>query len=403
MRTPADDSLRVLFVTPYLPSAIRVRAFQVIRHLAKAGHRVTVAALQDGSPADSAALRELQAICDAVHVVPHPRLRAAAQAAAALPTPTPLWAAWCHSPQMMRLLRSLASSGNFAVAHVEHLRAAHFAAALGNLPCVFDSVDCITDLQHQVVAQTDRAQPRHWLAREEAAKLRRYEPRVCNSFRQVIVTSRHDAKALASLGVQAPVTVIPNGVAPASPSTELKRFDLIFSGKMSYQANEDAALFLLSEILPQLDRLIPHVPPVTVCIAGAGPGDRLRRAAARWEGRVTLTGWVEDLRPFLAAARIAVCPLRVGVGIQNKALEAMAVGLPVVATPLAARAFDQSDAATGLRIASDAGSFARHCAELLQNDSAAQKAGQVGRQYVQKCHRWETAAASFVELYRKVL
>jgi glycosyltransferase involved in cell wall biosynthesis len=95
--------------------------------------------------------------------------------------------------------------------------------------------------------------------------------------------------------------------------------------------------------------------------------------------------------------------MRIGVGIQNKVLEAMVMGVPVVATSLAVRALDQNAAASGLRIASDAASFAQHCAELLQSDDEARQAGQAGRRYVQNFHRWETAADSFVAQYRKVL
>jgi glycosyltransferase involved in cell wall biosynthesis len=312
---------------------------------------------------------------------------------------------------MMRLLRVLAASGRFDAAHVEHLRAAHFSSAIEDLPCVFDAVDCITDLQRQVVAYTSRTSPQHWLAREEAAKLRRYEPVTYSQFRQVVVTSQHDAKALTALGVRVPIAVIPNGVNLDTGSSgssvqgnnnPAKRFDLIFSGKMSYQANEDAALFLLNQILPRLDDLLPGIRPVSVCIAGAGPGDRLRRAMSRWENRVTITGWTEDIGPFLAASRVAVCPMRIGVGIQNKVLEAMAMGLPVVATPLAARAFDRSTSASILRIGSDAADLARHCAEVLTNDDDALRLGQAGREYVGAFHRWENAAELFVAQYRSV-
>ncbi|MBC8102956.1 MAG: glycosyltransferase [Cytophagales bacterium] len=401
------DLLRILFITPYLPSPIRVRPFQLIRHLVMAGHRVTVAALGDNSPADGNALAALREICEAVHVVSNPRAAALMRAAAALPTPTPLWAAWCQSPEIARLVRRLAAGGAFDVAHIEHLRAAHLADSLsGLLPCAFDAVDCLTDLRRQMVARTARTDPRYWIAWEEWAKLTRYEPRVCQAFTQIAVTSAGDAAALAALGVRTPITVISNGVdthyfrPPDDPPP--KRFDLVFSGKMSYQANEDAALFLLSDLLPRLDALLPRAPSVTVCLAGSGPSGRLLRAAARWEGRVTVTGYVDDLRPFLAASRVAVCPLRIGVGIQNKALEAMAMGLPTVVSPLAGHALVGASKAGGLRIADGADALSHACADWLIHENAAKAAGESARRYVLEHHQWEAAAGLFVALYASV-
>jgi glycosyltransferase involved in cell wall biosynthesis len=95
--------------------------------------------------------------------------------------------------------------------------------------------------------------------------------------------------------------------------------------------------------------------------------------------------------------------MRIGVGIQNKVLEAMAMGLPVVATPLAARAFDRGASANILRIGSDAVDLAQHCAEMLTNDAAALRLGQAGRDYVGEYHRWESAAETLVVQYRSAL
>jgi glycosyltransferase involved in cell wall biosynthesis len=95
--------------------------------------------------------------------------------------------------------------------------------------------------------------------------------------------------------------------------------------------------------------------------------------------------------------------MRIGVGIQNKVLEAMAMGVPVVATPLAARAFDRSGSDNILRIGSDAVDLAQHCAEVLTNDDEALRLGQAGREYVGAFHRWENAAEAFVTQYRSVL
>jgi glycosyltransferase involved in cell wall biosynthesis len=122
------------------------------------------------------------------------------------------------------------------------------------------------------------------------------------------------------------------------------------------------------------------------------------------EGRITVTGYVDDLRPYLQTALVAVCPMRIGVGIQNKALEAMAVGRPVVCSPLVSRAL--AGAAPGgdggLRVANTADEFARSCAQLLSQPEEAHRAGAAARRYVEKHHRWSCAAEALVELYNEV-
>ena len=392
------EPLRILFVAPYVPSSIRVRPYQVLRHLVRLGHRVTLVALEDGT-ADDAVRRELEELCERVEIVPHPAWQGAIQAAAALTTPTPLWSAFCRSPKLARILQNLASDENFDVAHVEHLRAAHFGRCLGGVPAVFDAVDCITALQKQMLAQGDSWKGR-LLAWEEWTKLKKFEPWAYRGYREIAVTSRYDADELRALSSDLPaVTVIPNGVdleyfqpqsAPPRPDS------LVFSGKMSYRANDDAARFLATEILPRVRKSRPDA---TLTIAGSEPSARVRDLAGL--GNIRVTGYVDDLRPFLAEAAVAVCPMRIGVGIQNKALEAMAMARPVVCSPVAGRALAEAVPTGGVQIADDPDAFAAACVALLARPEAARAAGIAARRYVEGRHRWECAAQSFVELYER--
>ncbi len=392
-------SLRILFVLPYVPSRIRVRPYQFIRHLAQAGHTITVAALADGQPGLEA-VDELREMGVTVHVVPHSRARAAAQCLLALPTPTPLWAAYCRSQAMARLLRKLVAEQTFDVAHVEHLRAAHFAPALREVPTVFDAVDCITALRRQMLDQPGSGRVGRLLAYEEWVKLRRYEPRAYRAYARVAVTSPHDAEALINLGVPKPVRVIPNGVDLdyfCPDATEPEEDTLVFSGKMGYHANDDAARFLITEVMPRLRK---RRPGVRLTIVGSGPTPALR-ALAEQEPGVTVTGFVEDLRPYLRGARVAVCPMRIGVGIQNKALEAMAVGRPVVCTSLVRRAMACAEKTGALRLADTPDDFARECASLLERPDEAEQAGRAARRYVEEYHRWAHAAQILVDVYQE--
>jgi glycosyltransferase involved in cell wall biosynthesis len=165
----------------------------------------------------------------------------------------------------------------------------------------------------------------------------------------------------------------------------------------------------MNTIFPRLRR---RDPDAQLAIVGSAPTPALRRDAARTEG-VVVTGYVEDLRPYLWNAAIAVCPMRVAVGIQNKVLEAMAASRPVVCSSLAARAVAAvanqagagvpADAEAAVQVADDPEVFAQRCAVLMEAPETAERAGKAARQYVEKYHDWNGTAYGMLLLYRKVI
>ena len=402
--------MRILFVAPYVPSLIRVRPFQFIRSLAGLGHKITLVALgTDGAQADAEALEAITPYCEAAHVVPLSKHKAALRCALRLATPTPLWAAYCFSPEMERLLQTLVAEQTFDVAHVEHLRAAHFAPVLkGRLPLVFDAVDCITELQDQLMRADGRGPLGRLLSWEEHVKLRRYEPKMAALFDRILITSESDAGCMQSLaesrGLSLPIDVIPNGVDldyfRSPPGGTLVPGNIVFSGKMSYAANRDAALYFCAEIFPIIRK---EHPPATLTLAGSGPTADLHALAARPNSGIEVTGRVPDLRPFLARASAAVCPLRLGVGIQNKVLEAMAMGKALVATPLASRPLQAGAPGESFCVADTPLAFATQLLHLLRQPDEAARLGANARRYVETWHNWHTLACRLTALYEDAI
>lgn len=405
--------MNILFIVPYTPTPIRVRPYNLIKHLTARGHRLTVAPLWS-SLEEQRALAELEAWGVRVIAAPLPRWRSLWNCLRALPTPMPLQAVYCRSPQLRdRIEREVYDDGGrpngaYDVIHVEHLRGAYYGLRLEGLPVVWDSVDCISYLFEQA-ARDSRSLTGKWMTRFDLGRTRQYEGFLVGHFDRVLVTSQADKLALEDLAAQAGVTaldpransrvvVLSNGVdleyfRPGREERE--RRTIVYLGKMSYHANVTAVVRLVHEIMPVIWQ---EQPEVKLYIVGANPTRQVRRLAARFPGQVEVTGTVPDVRPYLWRASVAVAPVLYGAGIQNKVLEAMACGAPVVATPQACAALEVVSGQDVL-IAADAQQFARQVLHVLGNQDLATRLRLAGRRYVEAHHDWNVVAEKLEGVY----
>jgi glycosyltransferase involved in cell wall biosynthesis len=172
---------------------------------------------------------------------------------------------------------------------------------------------------------------------------------------------------------------------------------LIFTGKMSYHANLAAALDLASQVMPRVWRFRSDV---RLIIAGKDPPRELLARTA--DPRITVTGTVPDLRPYLTRATVAVSPIRYSAGIQNKLLEAMAMATPVVSTPQATAAL-QVRPGRELLIAESPQACAEAVLTLLADEGLRRRVGQAGRHYVETYHDWNRIAERLEQVYQEVV
>lgn len=394
--------MNILFVAPYTPSPIRVRPYQFIRHLAQRGHAITLVCAAD----NAAALTELRAICRRVVAVPVRRTDHLLAYAHALPSELPLQAAHCLTPAMVAAVAHEIKQGTHHVIHIEHLRAAEIVrAALRQCgdgpPAVLDAVDSITLLFERTLRRGANLSSR-LRALVDLARTRRYEAAYPHRFAAIAVTSPEDRWALLTLNRTldrpggSPIIVAPNGVDLAyfQPYTGPRQpHHLVFTGKMSYHANEAAARYFIEEIMP---RVWAKRAEVTVTLAGAEPGPRLR-AYAR-DPRITVTGAVPDLRPYLTEATLAVAPIRYGVGVQNKVLEAMATATPVITVRQATVALS-AQPGHDLIVAGDTTDFVHAILTLLADEERRAAIGQAGRRYVEQHHNWLHSVGRLEDVY----
>lgn len=396
--------MRILFISPYIPTPIRTRPYNLIRALARRGHEITLLALR--APGDPPAPpAEISRACQHWETLPLSRERVLWNTLWALPRDIPLQAAYSRSPQMVHLVRRIvegSSTGGFDIAHIEHLRGAILGLAIRGLPKIYDAVDCISLLFERAWRRAPSWRTR-LIVGIDLARTRRFEGRIVAKMDGVLVSSSEDRAALAGLcpaEVTGRIAVLPNGVDlnyfRRAEGDEAERSGVAFSGKMSYHANIAAALDLAQTVMPRVWAAYPDAP---LTIAGKDP-PRGVRALGR-DLRIRVTGTVPDLRPILSGAAVVACPLRYGAGIQNKVLEAMALGRPVVASAQAAAAL-RAVPGRDLLLGENPAVFAQHVIQLLGDPGLRREVGLAGHRYVETHHDWDDIAGQLESLYQSV-
>jgi polysaccharide biosynthesis protein PslH len=405
--------MHILFIVPYTPNLVRVRPYNLIRSLVQRGHQVTVLTLYT-SPAEYQEIEKLRQIGCQVTAFHMKKSVSLWNCLLALPGKTPLQAVYSWHPQLANAMINIVNNPQapIDIVHIEHLRGINYGVHLksysknGNrkTPIVWDSVDCISLLFRQA-SEKRPSRLKRWLTSFELSRTERYEGWLVSQFDPILVTSDLDRKALIALSKNdhndQRILVVANGVDldffRPNPQIEADPATLIVSGKMSYHANQAMVCYLVNEIMPLIWKLRPAVKLV---IAGKDPPKEIRHLAQ--DTRINVTGTVDDLRPYLWRASIAVAPLIYGVGIQNKILEAMACGVPVITTPQAITALGVTPG-NELLVASNAQDFALEAINLLDNQQKKKDLAQAGYNYVRMKHDWALISSHLEEIYQDKL
>ena len=403
--------MKILFIVPYVPSLVRSRSYNLIRQLMIAGHEVTLGTLYSSNQ-EFHDIEKLQQDGWRVIAAPMPLWRSLWNVATALPGNTPLQAVYSWQPELGHALLKLINSEDppFDVVHVEHLRGSKYGLALQNatlhtpLPIVWDSVDSITYL-FKLTSTHSKSQKSRLVSRLEINRTEKMERWLVDQFQRIVVTSPVDRQAFLDLRPhkdgQEKIHVISHGVDLDyfTPDESIKRdpATLVISGKMSYHANVTMALALVEDIMPLIWEKLPDV---RLVIVGKDPPSQIKALAK--DPRVEVTGLVPDLRPYLRKATLAVAPVQYSAGIQNKLLEAMACGTPVISTSLCTSAL-RVKPGEDIILADSPHAFADQVVDLLNDPNRCSKIGQSGLEYVRRYHDWRGIASHLVGIYAEAI
>jgi sugar transferase (PEP-CTERM/EpsH1 system associated) len=377
--------MRILCLTsrlPYPPNrGDRLRAFHFIEHLSRE-HELSLVSFVAGE-AERDHVAALETYCEAVHVVSMSPTRSAVSVASNLWRPDPLQVLYYRSGAMQSLIAEVTSRTAFDAAYVHLFRMAPYVEHLTGMYRIVDLTDVIS--KEISLSLPYRGLASRLLYRMEKPRIARYERWVAQTFEESWLISEADRKLLAAACPRANIRVVPNGVDLDwfHPTGQVREPNsLIFVGHMGVFHNIDAAIHLVTDVLPLVREQIPDC---RLKIVGADPDPQIRRLDH--DPSVTVTGFVPDLNEELNQAAVFVAPLRFAAGVQNKVLEAMAAGTPVVTTSLINEGLG-AQADHELLVADDAVSTAEQIVLLLQDRERREQIGQAGRQFVVRNYRW---------------
>jgi sugar transferase (PEP-CTERM/EpsH1 system associated) len=378
--------MKILFLThrvPYPPDkGDKIRSYHLIRHLARR-HDIHLACLAWTEQEMQAAGR-MKDCCRSVDVARMRLWWSKLKGLTGLISGKPLTVPYFSSPALRRVVRRRCQRESFDLVMIFSSGMAQYASGLETAARIIDFADADSDKWLQYAQHVSF--PRSFIYRLEGRRLRKYEGQVAGQFDVCLVISEAEASIFRSHCRGCRLRVVPNGVDVHRyrPEKESRgKYGLVFVGVMDYHANADGVLYFCDHIFP----IIHHrVPQVTFTVVGGHPGPAIRRLGRR-EG-IHVEGYVPDVRPYLERAAICVVPLRIARGVQNKILEAMACGLPVVTT---SRALEGIEAQVGrdVLVADRPEDFADHTIRLLNNRLERDRLARNGRAMVEEKYQWD--------------
>jgi sugar transferase (PEP-CTERM/EpsH1 system associated) len=385
------SSMRIFFVcqrVPFPPDrGDKIVTYHEVCHLSKT-HEVHVFCLADGTD-DLANVPPLSDHAASVTAVPVSGWRSRVRSLRALVTGGPLSVAAFDEAALHEAIIRKYDAARPDLIIVFSCNVAQYAEHFAGVPRIMQFHDLDSLKWAQYAERTGI--PLKWIFRIEAQRLLAYEGSIARRFSHALVCTAAERGDFDRLFPGIAVSLVGNGVDLGhfqSSGAKKRAGSIVFTGVMDYFPNVDAAVWFCDEILPAVQAQIPEA-SLTVC--GNRPTAAVWRLAKR--RGVSVTGWVPDTRPYLDAAEVFVAPLRVARGVQNKLLEALAMGLPCVASTAAWRGTVVPKGA-GILVSDDAEEFAELVVRLLRADAFRSEMACQARAAVESKYRWEGQMAA---------
>jgi glycosyltransferase involved in cell wall biosynthesis len=298
---------------------------------------------------------------------------------------------------LLPLIREALATEQYDLIHVEHTNIAHWLHELDSkVPKILSSENVKTVIWERYYQHAKGLERRRFY--RDFLRLQEYESTYLKDYDCVIAVSEKDRDTFREFTQDSvPLLVVPNGcdtdyfqqIEPVSD-----QFELVFTGTMQYRPNAEAMLFFCRQIYP---KILAKVPGCRLKIVGNKPPPEVKALVKL--GNIEVTGYVDDVRPYMASADVVVVPLLSGSGTRLKILEAMAMGKAVVATTVGAEGIDYTNG-RDIVIAEDPESFAENVVALLADRQKREMLGTNARELAKQKYSWQSSAVSLEKAYR---
>jgi sugar transferase (PEP-CTERM/EpsH1 system associated) len=390
---------------PYPPDeGIKLMSYHLIKTFSRE-HQVSLLSFID--KAETGYIEKIKPFCAAMELVSHQIPRsAAARLKNLLFSRRPFFVDQFYSTEFAGKLQKLVREQKPDIIHFDFIDTVMYIDNLGFtgtdavIPSVFFPHDAFSMyLRGNVKGETQVVRKLYtWL---QYVRTVRYEKLMLPKFTRTVVVSPKDKEWLhEKVSKDIVIDVIPNGVDYEyySPMNLPKEYPaVIFRGIMDFLPNVDAAIHFCNDILPLVKQ---QVPEIKCFIVGKNPTSAIKRLHDN--KTVFVTGYVEDIRPYIARSDINVCPMRIGSGIKNKILESMAMSVPTVATTKACYGIDVVDG-ENILVADTPEQFAGKVVMLLRDNRLRESIAQKSREFVLKNYTWLQSAQKFIKVYTTIL
>ena len=377
---------------PYpLEKGDKLRAFYQIKELSKY-YSITLIATTDTS-VKKESIEQLRKYCTTIYIFKLSKISILFNLFIQIFTNKPFQIGYFYSSKNKYRIKKILNELRPDHIYCQLIRVSEFVKDYHHCPKTLDYMDAFSKGIERRVENSNFL--KKWLFKKEAKRLSLYERQIFDYFENHTIISKQDQEYILHPKRKS-ITCIQNGV--DSSFFEIQKmtpkFDFVFIGNMSYQPNIDAVHYIVEEILPLLNT---EKKTFSLLISGATPHSSIIKLA-RNNSNIKITGWVDDIRHSYLKGKIFIAPMMIGTGMQNKLIEAMAMGLPCITTPLANNAINAIHNES-IIVAEDKFEFVNGIINLLTDDNFYLKISDGGRNLALSNFDWEKTTKQLINLF----